>query len=149
MLFKRIIIHLAVAMLTVASFGCASIDKAPAELDQQAKEFKSDPETAQVYVYRDETFGAAVSMPVSVNGELAGNTGPKSFFKFDLLDGTHKITSQGDESILELEVEKGNMYYVWQEVKMGAFSAGSELQLVDEKTGQSGVNQCTMIKSKL
>ena len=127
--------------------GCASINKAPANLDSAAKEFKPNPDYSQVYVYRNETLGAALSMPVTVNGKMAGTTGPKSFFKFDLPPGNHTITSQGDKSVLEVKTERNGIYYVWQEVKMGAFSGGSKLQLVDEAEGKSGVRECTMIQS--
>ena len=127
--------------------GCASINKAPASLDAEAKQFKPNPSYSQVYVYRNETLGAALSMPVTVNGKLAGTTGPNSFFKFDLPEGTHTITSQDDESVLKISTKKNEIYYVWQEVKMGAFSGGSKLQIVDEAKGQSGVRECTMIQS--
>ncbi len=137
------------AMVLGAMFltGCASINKAPVEQDAAAKEFKPNPQYSQVYVYRNETLGAALSMPVTVDGKLAGTTGANSFFKFDLPAGKHTITSQGNKSVLELSTENNKIYYVWQEVKMGAFSGGSELQLVDEKEGQEGVRECTMIQS--
>ena len=127
--------------------GCASINKAPAGLDAKSKQFASKQDVSQVYVYRNETLGAALSMPVTVDGKLAGNTGPHSFFKFDLSAGEHTITSQGTESQLTLVTELGKLYYVWQEVKMGAFSGGSKLQLVPEETGKRGVGECAQIQS--
>lgn len=140
-------------LVAVASFvgvmflsGCAAVNKAPDHLDAQAKQFQANPEYSQVYVYRNETFGAAVSMPVSVNGKEAGTTGPKSFFKFLLPEGKHVIKSQGEESVLEISTQKNKTYFVWQEVKMGAFSAGSELQIVDEEKGKAGVLECSLIK---
>ncbi|WP_421247010.1 DUF2846 domain-containing protein [Aeromonas sanarellii] len=145
--------------LSVSSFimgvllvsGCASIDidKAPASLDAQAKAFSTNASYAQVYVYRNETLGAALSMPVTVNGKLAGSTGPNSFFKFDLPEGKHTLTSQGDESILTIEAKKNKNYYVWQEIKIGVLSAGSKFQLVDDSKGQVGVKECSLIQSKL
>ena len=94
-------------------------------------------------------FGAAISMPVTVDGKLAGNTGAKSYFKFDLPAGKHTFTSQGDKSILDLVTKNGRIYYIWQEVKMGAFSGGSKLQLVDEARGRKGVLECSLINSQL
>lgn len=127
--------------------GCASINKAPASMDAEAKKFAPNANYSQVYVYRNETMGAALSMPVTVDGKLAGTTGPNSFFKFDLPAGKHVITSQGDESKLDIETQKNKNYYVWQEVKMGAFSGGSKLQIVDEAKGKAGVSECTLIQS--
>lgn len=127
--------------------GCASVNKAPAEQDLAAKKFAVNPSTAQLYIYRDQTFGAAISMPVTVNGKLLGTTGPKSFFKLDLEAGTHTITSQGGKSSLDVQTRSGDIYYVWQQVKMGLVAAGSKLQLVDAEKGQKGVAKSTLIKS--
>ena len=130
-------------------YGCASINRAPPEQDTAAKKFTQNPETSQVYVYRNETLGAALSMPVTVDGKLAGTTGPKSFFKFDLPAGNHTLTSQGSKSILDIETQNGELYFIWQEVKMGAFSGGSELQVVDETKGKKGVSACKLIQSNI
>jgi len=135
------------AVSIVALTGCASINKAPASAEAESKQFSAKPDVSQVYVYRNETMGAAISMPVTVNGQLAGNTGPHSFFRFELQPGEHVITSQGNESRLTLTTEAGRLYYVWQEVKMGAFAAGSKLQIVSDTVGQKGVAECTQIQS--
>lgn len=133
----------------VAVTGCASINKAPAQVDAESKQFKANPAVSQVYVYRNVTLGAALSMPVTVNGKLAGNTGPNSFFKFNLPAGTHTLTSQGDGSKLTINTEAGKLYFVWQEVKMGVMAGGSKLQLVSEAEGKKGVAECTQIQSDL
>jgi len=139
-----------IATLAVAVFatGCASVNKAPSEADANAKSFRPNPSSSQVYVYRNETLGAALSMPVTVDGKLAGTTGPNSFFKFDLPAGRHTITSQGETSKLDLTTEAGKLYFVWQEVKMGGFSGGSKLQLVSEAVGQKGVLECSLIQTQ-
>ena len=130
-------------------YGCASVNKAPAAADAASKQFKPSTAVSQVYVYRNETMGAALSMPVAVDGKLAGNTGPHSFFKFDLPAGTHKITSQGTESELVLTTEVGKLYFVWQEVKMGVLSGGSKLQVVSDEVGKKGVAECAQIQSAI
>lgn len=147
MLLKKVVVS---SLIIGAAFlsGCASVNKAPAAADSAAKSFTTNANYAQVYVYRNETLGSALSMPVTVDGKLAGTTGPHSFFKFDLPEGKHTITSQGDESTLDVQAQKNKNYYVWQEVKMGAFSGGSKLQLVDEAKGKAGVAECTLIQSK-
>lgn len=127
--------------------GCASVNKAPAAADAAAKTFQAKANVAQVYVYRNETMGAALSMPVTVDGKLAGSTGPNSYFKFDLAPGKHRITSQGDGSVLDIDTEAGKLYFVWQEVKMGLMSGGSKLQIVDGEKGRKGVAECSLIQS--
>lgn len=148
MSFARTAAKVAVAASFVLLYGCASVNKAPASVDAESKQFKPNPAVSQVYVYRNETMGAALSMPVTVDGKLAGNTGPHSFFKFDLPAGSHTITSQGTESQLTVQTEAGKLYFVWQEVKMGAFSGGSKLQLVSEEQGKRGVAECSQIQAE-
>lgn len=143
--FVKFILVLALAL----SYGCASLDTAPAEADAAAKRFTPDNSVAQVYLYRNKMLGAALSMPVTVDGKLAGSTGAKSYFKFDLPAGKHVFTSQGDKSTLEVDTKEGEIYYIWQEVKMGVLSGGSELQLVDESTGQAGVAECQLLNSAI
>jgi hypothetical protein len=146
----RIIVALGKAVV-ISAFaflaGCASVNKAPAEADTAAKTFQPKAGVAQVYVYRNETMGAALSMPVTIDGKLAGSTGPNSYFKFDLAPGKHRITSQGDGSVLDLDTEGGKLYFVWQEVKMGMMSGGSKLQLVDAEKGKKGVSECSLIQT--
>ncbi len=139
----------AVLVAAAMATGCASINKAPGAMNTEAKQFNTHPDYAQVYVYRNETLGAALSMPVSVNGRQAGTTGPKSFFRFQLEPGQHTISSQNGASSLLLNTEANRNYFVWQEVKMGLVSGGSKLQVVSEQQGHAGVQQCTMIKSNL
>lgn len=128
-------------------YGCASVNKAPPQADAAAKAFQPKADVSQVYVYRNETLGAALSMPVAVNGKLMGSTGPNSYFKFDLPPGKHRITSQGDGSVLDIDTEAGKLYFVWQEVKMGMMSGGSKLQLVDADKGRKGVAECSLIQA--
>ena len=149
MSYLKVLTKMSFILALLFTYGCASIDTAPAELDAAAKKFDVNPEASQVYIYRNQTLGAALSMPVTVNGKSVGNTGPKSFFKLDLPAGTHTITSQGDKSTLDIETELGKNYFVWQQVKMGLMSGGSKLQIVDEEKGKKGVSQCKLIESNL
>jgi len=129
--------------------GCASVQKAAPAKDSAAKKFTAEANTSQVYLYRSEVLGAALSMPVTVDGKLAGKTGPKSFFKFTLPAGKHTFTSQDKTSALDVTTENGKNYYIWQEVKMGVMSGGSKLQIVDEATAQKDIKSCTLIDSSI
>jgi Protein of unknown function (DUF2846) len=127
--------------------GCATIDKAPESADKSAKQFSAVPGGSVIYVYRNESLGAALSMPVTVNGKLAGTTGARSYLRLELPAGTHNLTSQGDGSKLAVTTEPGKVYYVWQEVKMGVMSGGSKLQLVPEDVGKKGVMESALIQA--
>jgi Protein of unknown function (DUF2846) len=139
----------AVCMLAVATLGgCASVPMADADADTKAKTFVAPSSgQANIYVYRNETFGAAIKMPLLLDNQSIGDTGPHTYAFRQVAPGKHTIVSKTEKDVtLDLDVQAGNNYYVWQEVKMGMFAARSALHLVDEQTGEAGVKQCKMIQ---
>lgn len=132
-----------VAMMT----GCASVPMATADLDNQAKQFTTVPNKAKIYIYRNENMGAAVKMPLLLNGMSVGDTVAKSYVLREVEPGEHTIVSKTEnDAELTLIAEPGVNYFVWQEVKMGAFSARSKLHLVTEAEGKKAVLGCKLIK---
>lgn len=131
-------------------FGCATAPMAPAENDSKAKTFETLPGKATLYVYRNERFGAAISMDVAINGKTIGQTASKTFFKFDLAPGDYRIDSKAENtSTLQLSLDAEKNYFVWQEVKMGIVYARSKLQLMDEEKGKQGVTESRLINSAI
>jgi hypothetical protein len=139
----------ALAAALLALSACASVPMAPAERDLAAKQFGPPPrDLAQVYVYRNETMGSAIRMDVALNGYLVGGTASKTFMLLPLQPGKHTLTSRTENvDELPLNAVAGQTYYVWQEVKMGAFAARSKLRLVDEATGRAGVLECSLAET--
>ncbi|HEX7675323.1 MAG TPA: DUF2846 domain-containing protein [Bdellovibrio sp.] len=137
---------LAIALAFPFLVGCASIPLADSEINIQAKQFPKNPNGAYVYIYRNEFMGAAVTMDVLLDNELLGATRSKNFLWVDVPAGDHTITSKAEnDDVIQLHVETGRNYYVWQEVKMGILYARTKLHVVTESTGQEGVNECTLI----
>ena len=133
---------------TVLVTGCATVPMASAERDAQAKAFTVKPDKANIYVYRNETFGAAVKLDVDLDGRPLGETVAKSYFALEVTPGKHTVASRAENnSVLDVNAEAGKNYFVWQEVKFGVLSARSLLQLVDEATGKSGVAECKLIET--
>ncbi len=127
--------------------GCASVPMASKEADMAAKKFQPVEGKANIYIYRNETFGAAVKMPVVLDGKVVGDTAAETYILKTVEPGEHTIVSKSEsDSILNLTAEINKNYYVWQEIKMGMWSAGSKLHLVDEAKGMEGVNECELIK---
>lgn len=128
--------------------GCASVSMMTADDDTRAKSFAVQKDKANIYLYRNETFGAAIKMPVSVNGKVAGQTASKTYFLWQVSPGTYDISSLTENtSTIKLIAEAGKNYFVWQEVKMGLFMARSDLKQVDEETGRKGVAECSRAES--
>lgn len=127
--------------------ACASVPLATEAEDAAARRALPPPGKALIYVYRNETMGAAVKIPVTLNGKVAGDTASKTYFMWTVDPGTHEIGSLSETNQkLSLKCEAGKTYYVWQEMKMGTWSANTKLNQVDEATGRAAVKDCKLIK---
>ena len=145
-MFKKFLVSIALVCVLVVS-GCVSVPMASKSSDAQAKLFTPAPDKATVYIYRNEVFGSAIKLPLLIDGKEAGDTASKTYVEKTLDPGSHTITSKGEkDATLTIDMLAGKVYYVWQEVKMGMFAAGSALHLVDEKKGQAGVEESKLIK---
>ena len=128
--------------------ACASVPMASAERDLAAKKFEVPPDEAHLYVYRDETFGAAIKLPVLVDGRHVGDTAPHTFLLVPVVAGPHVVVSKSEvDSELRFTAENGKAYFVWQEVKFGVFAARSELHLMKGKQGRAAVATCSLIEA--
>jgi len=127
------------ALLSAALLsGCASVPMADATAPKDA---------ANLYIYRNETFGAAIKMPLLVDGSAVGDTVAHSYILKQVIPGSHTITSKSEnDATLTLSTEAGKNYYVWQEVKMGLLMARSKLSQVSEEEGKQGVMESKLVK---
>ena len=127
--------------------GCASVPMASPEHDARAKAFSVKPDKANLYIYRNEAFGAAVKIDVALNGKPIGETAAKTYFVLEVAPGKHTLTSKAENTeVLDVSTEPGKNYFIWQEVKLGLLFARNKLQLVDEATGKAGVAECNLIE---
>jgi hypothetical protein len=146
-MLKRVLAAGAVFVVILAS-GCASVQMASPEQDAAAKSFAASPGMANIYVYRNESMGAAMKMPVALDGKLVGDTGAKTYLRLEVAPGSHTVTSKTEnDSAVTVNAVAGRNYFLWQEVKMGLMSARSALQEVDEATGKAGVAECKLIET--
>jgi hypothetical protein len=132
------------AAVLLAATGCASVPLMPEADDLAAKTFAAPPpDRANVYVYRNESFGGAVKLGLLMDGFMVGESAAKTFFLLPVAPGRHVLSSVAENrEELAIDAAAGQTYYVWQEVKMGVWAARSKLHLVDEATGKAGVGEC-------
>ena len=143
---KKTLALCALLVLVLAS-GCASVQMASSEQDTAAKSFAVKPGKAIIYVYRNETMGAALKMPVALDGKLMGDTASKTYLLLEVNPGQHTVVSKTEnDSSVTLNTVAGRNYFLWQEVKMGLMTARSNLQEVDEATGKAGVGECKLVQ---
>jgi len=144
LLKKWIVPGLLAAIVSMFS-GCASVPMAPATADLAAKQFAKLPDKASIYIYRNESMGAAIKMGIYLNDAPIGQTAAKTYLNLQVAPGTYKIRSHAENnSEVTLEAKAGEVYFLWQEVKMGFGSARSKLQIVDAETGKKAVNDCKL-----
>ncbi len=137
-----------IGMLALA--GCAQVPMATPEEDAKAKQFTPTAETASLYIYRDEIFGAAVPLAVTVNNQHLGQSGPKSYFHLNVAPGKYNIESVAENTAaLTVDVEAAKNYFVWQEVKMGLFMARTHLTQMEETGGRTGVLASKLLAVKV
>ncbi len=134
----------ALALLSALLGGCAAVPMASVEADTTAKQFQPRPGMANLYLYRNETFGAAIAMTVSLNGKVMGRTGASTYFLWEVPPGKYEIVSHTENvAKITIEARPNRNHFVWQEVKMGMWTAGSHLVEVGEEQGRKGVLECT------
>lgn len=137
------------AFFALSLAGCASVNMGDPKQDAAVKTFKAPQGNAGVYIYRNESMGAAVKMDVEVDGKPLGQTVAKTFLYKEVAPGKHTITSKAENTdTLEIDAKPGALYYVWQEVKMGFMYARNKLSLVDEATGKKGVLETNLAETK-
>ena len=143
----RKIAGIGLIFVALLASGCVSVPMASNEKDAAAKSFAPKAGMANIYVYRNETFGAAIKMPVILDGKLVGDTASKTYFLLEVAPGKHELISKGEnDSVLPVTAQGGSNYFVWQEMKMGMFGPRSLLQMVDDATGKAGVAECKLIE---
>lgn len=139
----------AVAVLALNIVGCATVNMGDAKQDAALKTFTVPQDKAGVYVYRNETMGAAIKMTVEMDGQQIGQTGANTYLYKEVAPGKHTFTSKAEnDSTVEVDAKPGTLLYLWQEVKMGFVGARSKLQLVDQAQGQKGVLETKLAETK-
>ncbi len=119
-----------------------------AKQDATLKTFTIPKDKAGVYIYRNESMGAAIKMSVELDGKSIGQTAANTYLYKEVSPGKHTFTSKAEnDSSIDVDAKPGTLLYIWQEVKMGLLSARSKLQLVDQAQGQKGVQETKLAET--
>jgi hypothetical protein len=131
---------IALALLSASLVGCASVPMGDVKQDAALKTFEIAPDKSGIFIYRNETMGAAMTMDVQLDGARIGETAAKTYLYKEVAPGMHKVTSKAENTdTLEVDAKPGMLVYLWQEVKMGLFGARTKLHRVSEDEGKKGV----------
>lgn len=137
------------AVVASSLVGCASVPLGDVKQDAALKTFTVPADKAGVYIYRNESMGAAVKMDVELDGSAIGQTAAKTYLYKELAPGKHTLVSKAENmDSIEIDAKPGALNYVWQEVKMGVMYARTKLHLVNEAEGQKGVLETKLAATK-
>lgn len=137
----------ALALVCGAS-SCVNVPKASSEDDARAKTFATRPGMCGLYVYRNESIGSTVELELELDGLEFGSTGSRNYLFTWLRPGKHTLAPHTDpDAELVIDAKAGTLVYVWQETRLGYWSADSKLEIVSEAVGQQGVRECALVLS--
>ena len=135
--------------LVLSLAGCASVNMGDAKQDAALKTFAVKNDKAGIYIFRNESMGAAIKMNVELDGQVIGQTAANTYLYKEIAPGKHTVISRAEnDSSIEVDAKPGTLLYVWQEVKTGLMGARSKLQLVDPAQGQKGVLETKLAETK-
>jgi hypothetical protein len=140
---------LATIIATASLAGCSSVPMESKDTANTAKEFNApSQDTAGIYVYRKDTFvGAALKKDVWIGKDCVGQTAKGVFF-YKEVPGNEKLEisteSEFSPNTLTINAKNGELYFVEQFIKMGAFVGGADLELAHTDTGKSEVQRLGM-----
>lgn len=136
-------------LLSLTLVGCASVPMATTQDDVTAKRFSPSPDMSGIYIYRNEYFGAAIKMPVVLDGRQLGKTVAHSYLYKEVPPGKHIITADGENTdMLKVVTQPGQNVFIHQQVKMGFAVGRSGMKVVDAAEGKAGVLECKLIESQ-
>ena len=137
------------AVIAASLIGCASVPVGDPRQDAALKTFSVPANGAGVYIYRNESMGAAVRMDVEVDGKIVGQTAANTYLYKEVAPGRHTITSKAENTdSVEIVAKPATLSFIWQEVKMGVLYARTKLNLVGEAEGKRGVLETRLAESK-
>jgi len=131
--------RLAAALLLILfTAGCASTPQAALERDAEAKQFRTHPASAALYVFRQDTAAEEDSV-LYVDDRLIGATLPRTYFRIDARPGKRRLHGvAADSGSIELDVRAGEIHFVALQVSGG----NSYFTAVDPAQGRQAIRAC-------
>ncbi|MEO1081760.1 MAG: DUF2846 domain-containing protein [Pseudomonadota bacterium] len=137
----------AVALIFAMLTACAPVDNANTEEAAEAETFQVSEDLSRIYVYRDDNVVLNTRISVSIDGELVGVTGNKTYVVATVDPGTHTIVAKGENTDeLTVETVSGEIVFVELGVGLGAFTNRANLFQVESEDGKAAVLQTRLVR---
>ena len=119
--------------------ACASTPQASRERDAGAKEFRTHPNAATIYVYRLRFDRLEDLSVVFMDDRIIGETLPGAYFRIDATPGKHLLHGvAADAGKIVLDTRPGQLYFV----ELTVIEERSHFRLVSEAEGRKRIVQC-------
>jgi hypothetical protein len=94
-----------ICIVVAFAAGCASVPLAPKEADVAAKTFEPPPGQANLYIYRNERFGAAARLSIALDGSMLGDTAAMTYLYTPIAPGRQQMPEKtGRDGVLECKM---------------------------------------------
>lgn len=122
--------------------GCASTPQASRQRDAEAKQFRTHPATAAIYIYRTDTYAEEADTDLYIDGRLIGATLQRSFFRVDVNPGVHRLNGMGpDQGSLTIETRPDQVYFV----ELSVLGGNSHFSVVAAQIAQARLIACCVL----
>lgn len=126
-----------VGMALLLLAGCATGPKY-SEMKGSIPPLRSD--QGRVFVYRDSSFGAAISPSVAINGKIVGVSRANGFFYTDLPAGNYRMSAETEvERSLTFTLATGEIKYVKASISFGIIAGRINFDLVNQAAGEEAL----------
>jgi len=131
---KKVAKLLFAAVALILAAGCATGPKF-SEMQATIKPLAAG--QGRVYVYRDSSFGAAITPKVAINGKVVGVSRANGFFYADLPAGDYRLAAETEvERSITFTLAAGESKYVKASISFGFVAGRINFDLVNAAAGQ-------------
>lgn len=117
--------------------GCATGPKY-SEMKSTIPVLRSD--QGRVFVYRDSSFGAAITPSVAINGQIVGVSRANGFFYADLPAGNYRMSAETEvERSLTFTLAAREVRYVRASISFGLIAGRINFDLVNQAAGEEAL----------
>jgi hypothetical protein len=130
-------------LLALLCGACASTPEAPEMDDATAKHFEAAPQSAIIYLYREDGPSEGVAT-LWLDGRLVGQSLHNTYFRANVRPGHNIITASGqDTGRIEIDTRPDSVYFVAVNV-LGRSEGASKtvFRSVPLETGKSAILKC-------
>jgi len=126
---------------TLLGAGCAPLQRASDDLDNEAKQFLPAQGKANLYVVRPSIFGGRYLWAIEIDGKPVGAIAEHTYILLELAPGQYAVTAVTGETrhTLAVDVKTGGIVIVEVVSRMGMTQSRAELRELPSEQGRVAV----------